>query len=244
MNETPNEPVGPDEDRRGQHNDPASSDPQGTQSLPPGEDEDDEEDLDAYPATSRRRILSGRRLAATGLVIVGLLGGGMALALNGGDGADDNTTSSSDSNGSSQEDALFEFSQCMRDNGIEEFPDPSADGGIDIGGTELEDQVNTEEFQAAQEECESILDEAAAESGERLTPEELAEQRDRIVALAQCVRDRGYEDFPTPEVDDYGRVKGLGAPDIDPSVVEECMQETDTGQSQGDDGGSGEEEGA
>jgi hypothetical protein len=243
MNETPNEPVGPDEDQRSQQNDTASSDPEGTQSPPPDAGEDDEDDLDEYPAPSQRRILTGRRLAAVGLVIVGLLGGGIALALNGGDGAD-NTTSSADSNGSSQEDATFEFSQCMRDHGIEDFPDPSAEGGIDLGGTELQDQMGTEEFQAAQEKCEPILDEAAAESGQRLTPEELAEQRDQMVALAQCVRDRGYEDFPTPEVDEYGRVKWLGAPDVDESVVEECMQETDTGQSQGDDGGSGGEEGA
>jgi hypothetical protein len=241
MDETSNEPVGPDEDRRGQQNDPASSDPQGAQSLPPGEDDDDAEDLDEYQAPSGRRILSGRRVAAAGLAVAALVGGGAALALRGGDGAD-NTTSSSDSGGSSQEDALFEFSQCMRDNGIEDFPDPGADGGIDIGGTELEDRVQTEEFQAAQEECEPILDEAAAGSGQRLTPEELAERRDAMLALAQCVRDRGYEDFPTPEVDEYGRVKGLGAPDVDPSVVEECGQETDM--SQGEEGSTAGEEGA
>jgi hypothetical protein len=241
MNETSNEPVGPDEDRRGQQNDPASRDPQGAQSPPPDEDDDDEEDLDEYQAPSGRRILSGRRLAAAGLAVAALVGGGAALALNGGDGAD-NTTSSSDSGGSSQEDALFDFSQCMRDNGIEDFPDPEADGGINIGGTELEDQVDTEEFRAAQEECEPILDEATAESGQKLTPEELAERRDEMLALAQCVRDRGYEDFATPEVDEYGRVKGLGAPDVDPSVVEECGQETDM--SQGEEDGPAVEEGA
>lgn len=39
--------------------------------------------------------------------------------------------------------------QCMRDNGVENFPDPSTDGGIRIDGSIGEDP----DFDAAQEKC-------------------------------------------------------------------------------------------
>lgn len=42
------------------------------------------------------------------------------------------------------------FSQCMRENGIDDFPDPNPDGGIMIEGDEI---VVDDEFRAAQEAC-------------------------------------------------------------------------------------------
>lgn len=47
-----------------------------------------------------------------------------------------------------------EFAECMRENGIEDFPDPSSDGGILIGGDTIEID---EEFEAAQEACSEFL---------------------------------------------------------------------------------------
>jgi hypothetical protein len=79
MDETPDEPRRPDEDRRGWQNDPTARD----------EHEDQ--------APSRRGILSGGRLAAAGVAVVVLLGGGAALALNGGGGDDDDDTASASS---------------------------------------------------------------------------------------------------------------------------------------------------
>jgi hypothetical protein len=239
MNETPDEPGRPDEDRRGQQNDPTARDPLGGQPPPPDED-DDEEAEDEYQAPSRRRILSGGRLAAAGLAVVLLLGGGAALALNGGGGADDDTASSSDDDRSSQEDAAFEFAQCMRDNGIEDFPDPqvSGDDGISFGGS-VADRIDSEEFQAADEACEHILDDARPVplEGEKLTPEEQAELRDQWLAVAQCVRDQGY-DFADPEVDEYGRFKIRADGEGVESAIEECANEIGLGEPQGGEGGS------
>jgi hypothetical protein len=241
MNETPDEPGRPDQDRRGQQNDPTARDPLGGQPPPPDEDDDDEEDEDEYQAPSRRRILTGGRLAAAGLAVVVLLGGGAALALNGGGGdGDDDTTSSSDDDGSSQEDALFEFAQCMRDHGLEDFPDPQvdADGGISIGGS-MADRRDSEEFKAAQEACEHILDDArpVPPVGQKLTPEELAVLRDQWRAVAQCVRDQGY-DFADPEVDEYGRFKIRADGEGVESAMEECANEIGLGEPQGGEGGS------
>lgn len=50
-----------------------------------------------------------------------------------------------------QEEALLEFSACMRENGVEEFPDPTDDGmAID------RDMLDDPDFEAASEACSEI----------------------------------------------------------------------------------------
>ncbi|HEY6738053.1 MAG TPA: hypothetical protein VI076_04330 [Actinopolymorphaceae bacterium] len=54
--------------------------------------------------------------------------------------------------------ANLEYSTCMRDNGIASFPDPAADGSLQVQaepGSEL-DPTNPK-FQAAEKACESLL---------------------------------------------------------------------------------------
>jgi hypothetical protein len=96
MDETPDEASGPDEDRRGQENDPAALGPPDRQ--PPPDEDDDDDEVDAERGTaSRRGILSGRRLAAAAVAVVLVAGSGAALAVNGdggGDDDDDDTASS------------------------------------------------------------------------------------------------------------------------------------------------------
>jgi hypothetical protein len=55
--------------------------------------------------------------------------------------------------------AMREFAKCMRENGIENFPDPSADGGIQFGSNR--DDPNridpeSQEFQDAEKACEDL----------------------------------------------------------------------------------------
>lgn len=54
-----------------------------------------------------------------------------------------------------------QFSQCMRDNGIEEFPDPREDGGMLIEGDQFDTQ--SPEFKAAEEACAQFKPEGAGE---------------------------------------------------------------------------------
>jgi hypothetical protein len=241
MNETPDQPRRPDQDRRDQHNDPTARDPLDGHPPPPDDDDDDEDqnDEDEHQAPSRRRILSRGRLAAAGVAVVVLLGGGAALALNGDGAGDSDTASSSDDDPSSPEDAAFEFARCMRDNGIEDFPDPqvSEDGGISFGGS-LADQRDTEEFQAAEEACQHLLDDAApTPEGQPLTPEERAELQDQWHTVAQCVRDQGY-DFADPEVDEYGRFRMKAVGDGVEQAIEDCINESGLGEPRGGDSGS------
>ncbi|HEY3142918.1 MAG TPA: hypothetical protein VGJ86_17385 [Acidimicrobiales bacterium] len=239
MDETPDEPRRPDGDRRDQHDEPTGRGSLGGQPHLPDEADDDEEET--YQATSRRGILSGGRLVAIGFAVLVLLGGGVALALNG--GGSGGTASSSGDEPTSQEDAAFEFAACMRDNGLEDFPDPevSGDGSISIGRG-MVDLRDTEGFQAAQEACQGILDAVRpAPEGEQLTPDELAELRDQWHAVAQCVRDQGY-DFADPEIDDYGRFRMKADGDGVEQAIEECAEEVGLGEQQDGEGGSGTDE--
>jgi hypothetical protein len=250
MNETPNEPRPPDEGDGGQPTEyPPSSDnpspdpgppvgsndptqPENLGELPPLADDAEFGELpplDEDSAGGRRRF--GGRMLAAGVAVLLLVGGvGGALALRGGgddggdnsgvasvdgsDGSSDNRDNSS-GNGSRRpdegemQDAALEFAQCMRDHGID-MPDPdfSGDGvAIDIGGPDS--GATEEEMQAAQEACQHILDDAAPEMN--LSPEEVAEMQDKQVAMAQCMRDKGY-DMPDPQVDSSGRVTIGAAP--------------------------------
>jgi hypothetical protein len=242
MDETPDEPLGPDDDHGGSQDEPTTTNawgeppPSGSPDdpttpnpmtpnppgglPPPGDDadndadDDEDEDEDDETVPTRRRFLSGSRLLAVGVVVLALLGGGVGFAFIGGGGGDDDDSGGDQADTEqSMEDAAFEFAQCMRDHGIEDFPDPEVDsnGGMSIGGPggggpdELSPQEQ-EEMQAAQEACQSILDDAMPE-GQELTPEEQAEMQDQALAMAQCMRDKGWEDFPDPEINEDG---GMG----------------------------------
>jgi hypothetical protein len=192
-----------------------------------------------------------------------LLGGGVALASGGGDGGDDGSDGVATVDGSDGDeavavdgdgdggrvdeselqDAMLEYAECMRDHGID-MPDPEFDGdgaggsmviqrggpGDDGGGPGPE----SEELQAADEECGEVIEEIRGEMPQ-LSPEEVAERQDQLVAMAQCMRDRGY-DMPDPQVSSDGGVQiqmrdagptGVGDPRNDqfPEDQEECSEQ-------------------
>jgi hypothetical protein len=105
------------------------------------------------------------------------------------------------------QDAMLEYAQCMRDHGID-MPDPEFDAGGGVRQIMPEGEGGgpgpSEEFEAADEACRPILEDAMPEP-EDLSPEELAERQDQMLAVAQCMRDKGY-DMPDPQVDSDGRV--------------------------------------
>jgi len=146
------------------------------------------------------------------------------------------TTDSDETTDSSlaQEDfqqAMLDYAQCMRDEGID-MPDPQfSDGG---GGevavaaqgspTERPDEAAME---AADAVCKPILD--AVEGSFTPDPEEEAAMREEALEFAQCMRDHGI-DFPDPVFEDGGRVMVGGGEDetFDPNdpafqaAQEEC----------------------
>jgi hypothetical protein len=151
-------------------------------------------------------MLTTRRItsAFAVLALAGLLGA------CGGKGGSDETPSGGGDDSAAQ-DATLEYAQCMRDHGVEDFPDPEVgeNGEYQLSTPEVADQ---DEFQAADEECKPILDEAQRE-GHQLSPEEQAERQDQALALARCMRERGW-DMPDPEVEEGGGIAIQNPDDI------------------------------
>jgi hypothetical protein len=87
------------------------------------------------------------------------------------------------------------FSNCMRDNGVSEFPDPDASGELTIdgvlNGSSLDSTSPT--WKAAIEACKDL--QPPGFTGDKdVSPEE---QQTRL-EFAQCMRENGVKDFPDP----------------------------------------------
>ena len=108
------------------------------------------------------------------------------------------------------EDAALAFAQCMREHGVD-MPDPQigANGEMSYsirgGGP---DDLDREQMQEAQEACQDLM------PGGLGKPEDIPqEQRDAMLAFAQCMRDHGV-DMPDPQFESGGRVM-IGGPGAD-----------------------------
>ena len=130
------------------------------------------------------------------------------------------------------EDAVLEFSQCMRDEGVE-IPDIQldADGAPllnadALGGIDLQ----SPEFQSAFTGCISIITDAGAFSFD-FDPEIEAIIQDQLQQFAECMRREGIEDFPDPIVGGSGTpfpltaFTNLGDPAFQ-TALETCQQES------------------
>ena len=131
-----------------------------------------------------------RPLAA--LAMVALIGAGCSdeSVENGGAG---------NTNAASRGAKAVKFAQCMRDNGVSEFPDPDASGELTIDGVLNGSSLdpNTPAWKEAIGACKD-LQPPGFTGDENVTDEE---QKVRL-EFAQCMRDNGVEDFPDPGKDD------------------------------------------
>jgi hypothetical protein len=88
------------------------------------------------------------------------------------------------------------FAQCIRENGVPDFPDPDPNGRFSEGDHDQDDPA----LRAAQEKCRAL-----APGGEHENlgdPAFVAQMRE----FSQCMRDNGLPDFPDPDSD--GRLRG------------------------------------
>jgi hypothetical protein len=90
------------------------------------------------------------------------------------------------------------FSECMRDNGVAEFPDPDASGELTVDGVVNGSSIDSSgpAWQNAIVACKD-LQPPGFTGDENVTDEE---QQARL-EFAQCIRDNGVEDFPDPAKD-------------------------------------------
>lgn len=170
------------------------------------------------------RLLS---IGLAALLLVGACGGvaaddGGLATLESGE-SDETTTTTSAATEADTEEAALEFSQCMRDNGVPDFPDPSfteGGGGIVAGGPDGEGpgfDPQSEEVQAAFEACGELLEGAAfGPGGGNFDPTEL---QDNLLAMAECLRDQGLE-VDDPDLSNFGPTAGGPPPDTEESESE------------------------
>ncbi len=89
------------------------------------------------------------------------------------------------------------FAECMRQNGVNDFPDPTASGDFTIDAVANGSSVNTNTpaFTQAMSACKNL--EPPRFTGTTRS----SQQQSAALAFAQCIRDNGVKDFPDPTKD-------------------------------------------
>jgi hypothetical protein len=84
------------------------------------------------------------------------------------------------------------YAQCMRENGVTNFPDPDKNGKFMIaaGGP----KKDSPQFKKAQQACKS-----QAPPGMEENPAQIAKEQNEWLRFAQCMRKNGIQDFPDPK---------------------------------------------
>jgi hypothetical protein len=127
-----------------------------------------------------------RRLAALALVgLISLIGAAC------GSNASSKTTgagsSGSAGDASTAREKAVKFAECMRNNGVGDFPDPNAKGEFDYGVS-----VSPAVFKRAVTACKDLQPPGTLSS--KRTPE----QQSLGLQFAHCMREHGIRDFPDP----------------------------------------------
>jgi hypothetical protein len=122
------------------------------------------------------------------LALVALIGAGCGSAESG---------STNTSKTATNREKAMKFAECMRDNGLTEFPDPNAAGELTIDGIANRSSLdtNTAAFKQAISACRDL--EPPGFTGHTRS----AQQQKHALEFAQCMRDNGVKDFPDPTRD-------------------------------------------
>ena len=101
------------------------------------------------------------------------------------------------SGGTDHQSKAVKFSQCMRDNGVKDFPDPDASGELTLDGVLNGSSLDPDSaaWTKAIDACEDL--QPAGFTGHTRS----AEQQKYALKFAQCIRENGVKDFPDPTRD-------------------------------------------
>src|SRR5579862_141226 len=93
----------------------------------------------------------------------------------------------------------LKLSECMRANGVPNFPDPNGQGVIQGSGID----PNSSAFQKAQQTCAKKV---GGGKGTR-TPAQQAQAEAAALAFSKCMRSHGVSDFPDPQFGSDGGIR-------------------------------------
>jgi len=133
------------------------------------------------------------------------------------------TDTSSGNNAAANHEQAMKFAQCMRDNGVSQFPDPDASGALTIDQVANGSSVdpNSATFKQALTTCKDL--EPAGFMGQTRS----AQQQAAALKFAQCMRDNGVKDFPDPAPDapliDTNQIPSSGT-DAGMTILHAAMQ--------------------
>jgi hypothetical protein len=111
--------------------------------------------------------------------------------------ASSSSSGSGTSSASSPRQKAVRFAECMRNNGVREFPDPDASGGLTIDGVLNGSSLDpsTAAWKEAMGACRDL--QPPGFTGHTRS----AQEQESALEFAQCMRDNGVEDFPDPTRD-------------------------------------------
>lgn len=117
--------------------------------------------------------------------------------------------------------SALKFSQCMREQGLSWFPDPDANGGLQVSIPHGTDQSAVDK---AQEACKQYAP-GSSQNGSQISDEDL----NKLRQVAQCIRDHGFPNYPDPDAKGNTQIdsKKLGVEPSDPTfqkAMQECQK--------------------
>jgi hypothetical protein len=129
--------------------------------------------------------MSSKLWPLAALALVALIGAGCGGSDSGGGGT---------AIAANQEKAV-KFAQCMRENGVSQFPDPDASGQLTIDGVLNGSGIDPDgpTWQGAIDACKDLQPPGFTGGGERSSG-----QQEAALQFAQCIRENGVPDFPDP----------------------------------------------
>jgi hypothetical protein len=92
-------------------------------------------------------------------------------------------------------DEAVKFAECMRDNGVSEFPDPKGSGGLTIDGVVNGSSLDPDgpSWKRAIAACKDLQPPGFTGGGKRSS-----RQQSAGLEFAQCIRENRVKDFPDP----------------------------------------------
>jgi hypothetical protein len=119
----------------------------------------------------------------------------LLLAACGGGGTDGDSSTAANSGTATNREKAVKFAECMRENGVTEFPDPDGSGELTIDGVVNGSSIDPEGpvWQGAIDRCKDLQPPGFTGGGERG-----AGQQEAALRFAQCIRENGVTDFPDP----------------------------------------------
>jgi hypothetical protein len=135
----------------------------------------------------RRRPLAALALIAMVALISACGSTAPASTGSGGTNAPAGTGSSGGNSTASKREKAVKFAECVRENGVSDFPDPNAAGEFVYGAS-----VTPAVFDKAVGACKALQPPGS------LSAERSPEQQKDGLKLAQCMRENGVSDFPDP----------------------------------------------